>query len=1293
MVCGSYRSFRRLTLFLLFIFIVGTFLSITSDSSWAIGELDTTFGQDGLVVTDFAGSLEWVNTIGLDSKGRILAAGIITDGINDDFVLARYTVSGDLDVEFGNGGVVSADFAPDNTDCCSALVVASDDSVILGGHYHYGPRGTDLALVKFTASGILDTSFGDGGYVSTHFDNSDRLLSMVLDQEERIIVAGDDLIARYKTDGTLDESFGIGGYCLADFPDHSVEYNAITLNKDGKILAACRGDYDNNNVFELARYDSEGNLDTSFGDGGIVSADLPGYLDSCVAITTDESGRIFLGGATYTDTLADFALVCYKPVGSLDETFGNGGFVVNDFANGNDHIASLQIDDKGRIVVSGYVTYDTEYFALARYTESGDLDMNFGNQGLVSTDFPGDRSSSHALVIDEKNRIVLGGYTTNHAYTDIDFALARYITNIIDVTNTNDNGLGSLRNALDIATDGDQINLNVMGSIILNPTYGELIIDKEVTIQGPGADLLSISGGGSSRVLYIEAVDTVNISDLSIISGDATGYDHSDPGALYGGGIYNRSENLAITDCTISGNKSGYDGAGMFNCSCTNPTLTNCTFTGNSSNEMGGGVCNWSDSTPTLTNCTFTGNSANQRGGGMYNYYSSPEITNCTFNGNSAAGGGGICNCECNPTLINCTFNGNTSIGNGGGIYNRINCSPEVTNCTFTLNSADLGGGMYNFKDSSPRVTNCIFWDAAGGEICNYLDVTNPSTPDLSYCVVQSSDVGDGTSFNNIISEDPMLAPLDDNGGPTWTCALRGGSSAIDAGTVSGAPDTDQRGISRPARAGYDIGAYERTTYIIDASWSYGGSITPASADIGPGDNVPFTVSPDEYYHINEIYVDGLPATFDPGSDGTFTYTFENVSADHLISADFALDEYSLSVTITGSGSVTTSPDFSTYPHGTEVELDATPQLSSLFSHWEDDITGSTNPETIKMTGPKSVKAVFNKKTFIITKDCGCHGDISGADTVMWDATPTYDIDCCAGFAINDVHLDGVSKGSVSSLTLEPVHANHTISATFCINHTMIEDVGLSDFSLTSPYLEGELFDGIELPLGITSDDFELISEDLFNGIYMQGVTEGQVVPFIENRGQEEFFLNGVSFDIPYTYEGDKKGILPVHLVIVLSREDIGLEYSSIIDEESSDKGLRAAFLDHVGILKVISPDVYDLLEESWEVYPEEEAKAFFEVDSDMDYYYVGINLIVVDAVSDNSEMRVQALSNANDRYFLIFDGEEDGHFKDPIVLVRKPLEEDKVGGGGGGGCNIAILPGMGLILAIPIVFLLKKTN
>ncbi len=850
---------------------------------------------------------------------------------------------------------------------------------------------------------------------------------------------------------------------------------------------------------------------------------------------------------------------------------------------------------------------------------------------------------------------------------------------------------GTLRYAIENATSQDIITFELEYPAIITVDE-QLSIDHGLTIQGPGAELLAVSGNDACRVFYITASGSVDISGISIVNGCCGMYNYSSSptvtnctfsgnSAGEGGGMHNYYSDPTLTNCTFSSNNAVTRGGGMYNWE-SYPTLTNCTFSGNRSNWDGGGMYNSMNSSPTVTNCTFDSNIC-KSGGGMYNYRCGPTMTNCTFSGNSAGEGGGMYNWQSRPTLTNCTFSENISVY-GGGMYNDDFSIPRVRYCTFSSNSATNGGGMFN-NYSFPIVTNCIFWGDGGG-IYN-MNIISP--PILSFCVVQSNDVGIGTDSNDITSADPELETLADNGGPNWTCALGVGSSALDAGTDDGAPVTDQRGISRPWGADYDIGAYERTSYLIDAFWSDGGSIAPASADIGFGDNVPFTVSPDSYYHINEIYVDGLPITFEPEGDGTFTYPFENVSADHLISADFALEEYSLSLIVTGSGSVTTSPDFSIYPLGTEVNLTATPHVSSRFSHWEEGLTGSINPETITITGPMSVKAVFKLKTFSITKDCGCHGDISGDDTVTWDATPTYDIDCCTGFAIDDVRLDGVSKGSVSSLTLEPVHANHTISVSFCFNPSMVSESGLEDFSLSDPNLRGNLLENLLLPSGITSGDLDRVTDDSLEDIYMQAITAGVVAPLIERREQGEVFVKGVSFDISYSQDGADWAILPLHVEMNISREDIGLEYASLIDEESADKGLRSAFLDHVEILKIISSDVYNLLEEAWGKYEEEEAKAFFDVDSDLDNYYVGMNLLVADATADTPEMAVQAISDGVDRYFFIFDGERDGHFKDPLVAVIQPIDDND--GGGGGGCSISVLSGIVLLLMLPLMFLSGK--
>ena len=433
------------------------------------------------------------------------------------------------------------------------------------------------------------------------------------------------------------------------------------------------------------------------------------------------------------------------------------------------------------------------------------------------------------------------------------------------VTSTSDDILveGSLRYAIKTATSEDVITFELEYPAIITLNE-QLSIDHGLTIQGPGADLLAVSGGGKCRVFYIEdTTESVDISGISIVSGDAEQYEHSS-----GGGIYNLSDYLTVDNCRFSGNYA----------------------------EIGGGMYNFSSS-PEVINCVLNGNIAEDigstYGGGIFNSQSSPKVSSCTFYNNYAISsnfgdsyGGGIANSDgSNPVVTNCTFSGNMAKC-GGGLYN-LSSNPIVTNCTFSLNSADYGGGMYSFNACSPTVTNCIFWDSNGGEIYIDPDEFSPSIPQLSFCVVQSNDVGNGTISNDIISADPNLQDLADNGGPTCTCALGEGSSAIDAGMTIAEVSTDQRGAPRPEDVSFDIGAYEDglEVYEITATCSEGGAISPTEAHTLAGiEDEVFYLIPDEGYVIEAVYVDEGVVSYDKASN---TYTFHNVSADHEISADF----------------------------------------------------------------------------------------------------------------------------------------------------------------------------------------------------------------------------------------------------------------------------------------------------------------------------------------------------------------------------------------------------------------------
>jgi predicted outer membrane repeat protein len=401
------------------------------------------------------------------------------------------------------------------------------------------------------------------------------------------------------------------------------------------------------------------------------------------------------------------------------------------------------------------------------------------------------------------------------------------------VTNTNDAGSGSLRQAVATARPGDTITFAsaVSGTIRLN---GEIGISEDLVIRGPGAGMLSLSGNGANRIFDISTGHVV-ISGVSLIAGTAAGF----------GGAIRNSGVLELSDCVFANNQAGSsDGVGQGGAIFSSNALsvTECQFLNNSSTGNGGAIRN--SGHVTILGSRFSGNSVRYFGGALYNL-GAAVIHQSTFDNNSAptggsiwneddtmrivdstvsasraTSGGGIANKFGALALLNSTVSGNAARTGGGILSGAIGATGNlsVVNCTITSNSADVNGGGIESTGILSTMNTLVASNSAG----------TGTGPDIHGNVISNGhnllgDASGSSGLSNGFHGDlvgsagsrinPRLGALADNGGPTKTHMLQSGSPAIDAGDNAALAlydiATDQRGGDRRIGLAVDIGALE----------------------------------------------------------------------------------------------------------------------------------------------------------------------------------------------------------------------------------------------------------------------------------------------------------------------------------------------------------------------------------------------------------------------------------------------------------------------------------------------------
>lgn len=335
----------------------------------AVPPTEHTLGGGGKVTTPIGSGDDYGSAVAIQTDGKIVVAGYASNGTDHDFAVVRYNTDGSLDTTFGSDGKVTTDFG--YNDMGEGITLQPDGKIVVVGYSEGHSMGILYygvwAIVRYNTDGSLDTTFDVDGKVTTDIGASiDGAYSVAIQSDGKIVVGGqednkvpgDFAVVRYNSDGSVDTTFGVNG--IVDTPigvGYDLGIGDIMLQSDGKIIltgfAEMSYDYKN---FAAVRYSSDGSLDTTFDGDGKVTTDFGGKHDYSIGAALQPDGKIVLAG--FTDYVAplnyDIAIARYNTNGSLDTTFNSDGKVTIDLGSTSEGIRGVVLQTDGKIVLAGY---------------------------------------------------------------------------------------------------------------------------------------------------------------------------------------------------------------------------------------------------------------------------------------------------------------------------------------------------------------------------------------------------------------------------------------------------------------------------------------------------------------------------------------------------------------------------------------------------------------------------------------------------------------------------------------------------------------------------------------------------------------------------------------------------------------------------------------------------------------------------------------------------------------------------------------------------------------------------
>lgn len=422
--------------------IVTTLLCATSlFASGQSGTYDADFDGDGKVINNYSSAEDVANKIIPLPDGKILVGGHQTVGGDNDFSIIRYNPDGSVDATFGIGGGVTADVSLSNDQLASMALQPDGKIVCVGTKYDF--TTSDIIIMRFTAGGTLDATFGTAGKILINLNGSEEANDVAVQPDGKIVVVGytdmgisnnsyESIIFRFNEDGTPDNTFSFDGKVIATLSTDIDVLRKVLLQPDGKIVGIGIA-FISNVDGVVVRFNSDGTLDNSFGTGGKIIYDFTTAADHFYGGAIQADGKIIACGMGMNMGDYDFIVARYNTDGTFDNTFGNGGYRAIDFGLTEDNCFAATVQSDGKILLVGSHLATGEYDAVCyRMNSDGSPDGNFssGMPFIITDVIAGNSDNSSSVAMQTDGKIIICGSTVPASSSDYRTYILRILSGL-----------------------------------------------------------------------------------------------------------------------------------------------------------------------------------------------------------------------------------------------------------------------------------------------------------------------------------------------------------------------------------------------------------------------------------------------------------------------------------------------------------------------------------------------------------------------------------------------------------------------------------------------------------------------------------------------------------------------------------------------------------------------------------------------------------------------------------------------------------------------------------------------